>query len=84
MGEVPDCIVVNSEAIPDDLIASYKEQGASPLYLDYHQREEIKMRGCLCVEAPIALVFQEQKTVKHDPNKLASVIFKLCQSLNAD
>ncbi|MBQ4419034.1 MAG: hypothetical protein II870_05300, partial [Synergistaceae bacterium] len=83
-GEVPDCIVVNSEAIPDDIIASYKEQGASPLYLDYHQREEIKMRGCLCVEAPIALVFQEQKTVKHDPNKLASVIFKLCQSLNAD
>ena len=82
LGEVPDCIVVNSEPIPDEIIASYREQGASPLYLDYHQREEIKTRGCLCIEAPIALVFPEQKTVKHDPAKLAAVIFRLCQSLN--
>lgn len=82
LGEVPDCIVVNSEPIPDDIIASYKEQGASPLYLDYHQREEINRRGCLCIEAPIALVFAEQHTVKHDPQKLADVIFKLCRSID--
>ena len=87
LGEVPDFIITNSEPIPDDIIAAYKEQGASPLFLDYHQREIIEEMGCICVEAPIALIFEskdEGRVVRHDSQKIASTVFKICRKVNED
>ena len=79
LGCVPDFVIVNSEPIPEDIIQAYKLDGASPLYLDYHQREEIKNMGCVCVETPTALVSESEKGrfLRHDPQKLASVLFKI-------
>ena len=85
LGAVPDCIIVNSETIPDDIVASYAEQGADPLYLDRHQRELIQGMGCLCIEAPTALVTSSQdgkRILRHDPQKLAAIVFRLCRHLD--
>ena len=85
LGCVPDFVIANSEPIPDDIIESYKQQGASPLYLDASQREIIKSMGCVCVEAPIMLVYEstkEGRVLRHDPQKLASVIFRLIRELD--
>lgn len=87
LGTVPDFIIANSEPIPEDIIAAYREKGASPLYLDYHQREIIKDMGCICIEAPTALVLEsknEGRVLRHDPQKLASVIFKLFRRISQD
>ncbi|MBQ9404858.1 MAG: uridine diphosphate-N-acetylglucosamine-binding protein YvcK [Synergistaceae bacterium] len=87
LGCVPDFVIVNSDPIPDDIIEAYKLEGASPLYLDYHQREEIKNMGCLCVEAPTASVFESEKegrVLRHDSQKLASVIFKVFRKINGE
>lgn len=80
LGEVPDFVIANSEPIPEDIVAAYKKEGAVPLYLDYHQRDEIRHMGCIYIEAPIMSVFEsksEGRVVRHDSQKLASVIFKL-------
>lgn len=85
LGSVPDFVVANSEAIPDDIVEAYKLQGASPLYLDYHQRDMIRNMGCIYIEAPIMSVFESEKegrVLRHDSQKLASVIFKLIRRMD--
>ena len=80
LGCVPDFVIANSEEIPQDIVEAYKKEGANPLYLDYHQRDIIKNMGCIYIEAPIMSVFESEKegrVVRHDSQKLASVIFKL-------
>ena len=85
LGCIPDFVIANNEPIPDDIIEAYKKDGASPLFLDYHQREAIKDMGCIYVEAPIMSIFESDKegrVVRHDPQKLASVIFRLVRRLD--
>ena len=85
LGCIPDFVIANNEPIPDDIIEAYKKDGASPLFLDYHQREAIKNMGCIYVEAPIMSIFESDKegrVVRHDPQKLASVIFRLVRRLD--
>ena len=84
LGCVPDFVIVNSEKIPDDIIQAYKQDGATPLYLDYHQREIIKNMGCICVETPTVAVINTEKGrfIRHDPQKLASIVFKLFRKID--
>lgn len=85
IGSVPDFIIANSEPVPDDIVEAYKKEGAEPLYLDRHQREIIKSMGCICIEAPIMSIYESEKegrVVRHDPQKLASVIFRLIQNFS--
>ena len=84
---VPDFVIANNEAIPDDIVEAYREQGASPLYLDDSQREIIRSMGCVCVEASIMSVYEstkEGRVLRHDPQKLASVIFRLISEIYDD
>ncbi|MBQ9564267.1 MAG: uridine diphosphate-N-acetylglucosamine-binding protein YvcK [Synergistaceae bacterium] len=86
LGAAPDCVVVNSDPIPDDIVAAYEEQGAVPLYLDRHQREAIQDMGCICIEAPTALALGEggKRYLRHDPQKLASIVFRICRHMGVD
>ncbi len=87
LGCVPDFLIANNETIPDDIIESYRKEGAVPLYLDDSQRETIKSMGCVCVEASIMSVYESEKegrVLRHDSQKLASVIFRLIRELNSD
>ena len=87
LGEVPDFIIANSEEIPQDIVQAYKKEGASPLYLDYHQRDAIRHMGCIYIEAPIMSVFEsksEGRVARHDPQKLASTIFKLLRRFDEE
>lgn len=80
LGMMPDYIVVNSEPIPDDIVESYAKDGASPLYLNHHQREKIKSLGCIAVETPLVLI-TENRLLRHDSQKLAAVLFRLSRYL---
>lgn len=85
LGCTPDFIVTNSERIPDDVIESYRREGAVPLYLDDEQRRLIKSMGCECIEADIMGISETKKegrVLRHDPAKLAHVIFKLIRGLD--
>ena len=85
LGTVPDFVIANNEPVPDDIIDAYRDKGASPLLLDYRQREAIKDMGCICVEAPVMSIFESEKegrVVRHDPQKLASAIFRLVRRLD--
>lgn len=87
LGCTPDFVIANNEIIPDDIVESYRQQGAAPLYLDDEQRKTIRGMGCVCVEASIMSVFESSKegrVLRHDPQKLASVIFKLIRELEED
>ena len=85
LGCNPDFVVANSETIPDDIIEAYRQHGAYPLRLDYHQREVIKDMGIICVEAPIMSIFDSEKegrVLRHDSQKLASAIFRLIRKFD--
>ena len=84
LGCVPEFVIANNEKIPDDIIESYRKEGASPLYLDNAQRELIRSMGCVCIEASIMSVFESSKegrVLRHDSQKLASVIFRLIRNI---
>ncbi len=85
LGCAPDFVIANSEEIPPDIVEAYKRDGASPLYLDHHQRDLISKMGCIYVEAPIMSVFESEKegrVLRHDSQKLASVIFRLIRKID--
>ena len=85
LGCTPDFVIANNEPIPEDIIAAYKEEGAEPLFVDAEQREAIKKTGSILIEASIMSIFESEKegrVVRHDPQKLASVIFKLVRNLD--
>ena len=87
IGKTPDFIIVNSGSIPDDIVERYEGQGASPLYIDDDQRKIIREMGCECVEANIMSVIDseiEKRVLRHDSQKLASVIFKIARRLGED
>ena len=84
LGSVPDFVIANDEQIPDDIVEAYRQEGADPLYLDRHQREAIRSMGCVCIEASIMSVFEsakEGRVLRHDSQKLASVIFRLIREI---
>ena len=87
LGCAPDYIITNSETLPEDIVERYMKEGASPLYLDDKQREMIRKTGCISVEAPIMSVYEsakEGRVLRHDPQKLASAIFKIIRKLYSD
>ena len=87
LGTIPDFVIANSEEIPADIVERYEEEGAMPLYLDDSQREAIDAMGCVCVEEPIMMVIEsakEGRVLRHDPQKLASVIMQLIRGIEEE
>ncbi|RRD65627.1 gluconeogenesis factor YvcK family protein [Fretibacterium sp. OH1220_COT-178] len=80
LGSIPDYIIVNSDPIPDDIVCAYRRDGAEPLYLDRHQRSALRRLGCTCIEVPMMRV-TESNLLRHDSQKLAAVLFRLCREL---
>ena len=84
---MPDFVIANNETIPDDIVEAYRQEGASPLYLDDAQRRIIKSMGCVCIEESIMSVIdgvkgmEKGRFLRHDSQKLASVIFRLLREL---
>ena len=81
LGKVPEFIVVNSEPIPDDIVADYGRDGAAPLHLNRHQREELRRLGCTCIEVPMVRI-TEARLLRHDSQKLAAILFRLYRDLD--
>jgi uncharacterized cofD-like protein len=84
LGGVPDIIVVNSEPIPDVLVARYRLQGAEPLLLDGRQRKKLGKLGCTILELPMLRVLGSEtanEVLRHDSAKLAERLFRLCREL---
>ena len=87
VGKTPDYVIANSQAIPEDITERYAEEGATPLYLDAEQRKIIRNMGCECVEDDIMSVYdsaKEKRVLRHDPQKLASVIFRIIRRIYDD
>ncbi|MBQ3455733.1 MAG: uridine diphosphate-N-acetylglucosamine-binding protein YvcK [Synergistaceae bacterium] len=87
VGKTPDYVIANSQAIPEDVTERYAEEGATPLYLDAEQRKIIRNMGCECVEDDIMSVYdsaKEKRVLRHDPQKLASVIFRIIRRIYDD
>ena len=83
LGSVPEYMLVNSEPIPEDLLASYRLERAEPLYLDRRQREAIGKLGCTVIEFPMIQI-TENRLVRHNSAKLAEMLFRLHRDLEAD
>ena len=87
VGKTPDYVIANSQAIPEDVTERYAEEGATPLYLDAEQRKIIRNMSCECVEDDIMSVYdsaKEKRVLRHDPQKLASVIFRIIRRIYDD
>ncbi|NLL36494.1 MAG: uridine diphosphate-N-acetylglucosamine-binding protein YvcK [Fretibacterium sp.] len=83
LGTVPDCVVANNEPIPEDIVAAYRQDGAAPLYLSPRARERLRGLGCRTIEAPLVQT-TEDRLVRHDPLKLAALLFRLCRNLERE
>jgi 2-phospho-L-lactate transferase/gluconeogenesis factor (CofD/UPF0052 family) len=74
---VCDYVIVNDEP-PSRLLAAYAEEGQVPVEPD------VQRIAALGLEAVRAAVISETETVRHDPNKLASVVFSIVDRTVAD
>jgi uncharacterized cofD-like protein len=74
---VCDYVIVNAEA-PSRLLAAYAEEGQVPVKPDMAKIAELGFE-------PIdAAVISETETVRHDPDKLATVVFSIVDRTVAD
>lgn len=65
-----DSVIVNHDVIPDDIQARYKEEGSTPVVIDYDNIEDmnVEIYGSRLVD------FSEG-VVRHKANKLASILY---------
>lgn len=70
---VLDEVVINSENVEDIYLKQYVEDGANILKVDHTHPvwKKVKKR-----EVPLIKVNEQQKFIRHDPEKLAKCIFK--------
>lgn len=73
-GIVNYCIV-NIGRVPARLLEKYKEESASPVFVD---EEKIKQLGCITIEADIV---NTKDFVRHDSYKLAKIIIDLLSAV---
>ena len=67
-----DTILLNNEAIPEDIELRYKEELARPVRFDLDRLKEL---GLEVLEEEIALL--QDNVVRHDTNKVAEILFSL-------
>jgi uncharacterized cofD-like protein len=82
LGTAPDYIFVNNEHIPDNLAASYSQEGATPLYPDRRQRKKIAQLGSAVIELP-TIQITGGKLLRHNAYTLAETLFRLCRELGS-
>ena len=83
MGCVPDYVLVNNAAIPEKLVVKYKRDGAFPLLLDHRQADKIKRMGCEVLQGEFVEVTKDD-VVRHDSQKLAEILHRLCRMIYKD
>ncbi len=66
-------VIVNSKKIPNDILAKYKEQNVKEIKIDL---ENLKKYSLKIIQEPL-IEISENKTVRHNPLKLASTIYSL-------
>jgi len=66
-------VIVNSKKIPNDILEKYKEQDVKEIKIDL---ENLKKYSLKIIQEPL-IEISENKTVRHNPLKLASTIYSL-------
>lgn len=76
--KVFDYIVVNDEAIPEDLAQKYAADGAYPVIIDY---DRLKKLGVHVIKGSL---ISNQNLVRHNPQRLSELIIKLIIRLDVN
>jgi len=66
-------VIINSKKIPNDILKKYKEQDVKEIKIDL---ENLKKYSLKIIQEPL-IEISENKTVRHNPLKLASTIYSL-------
>mgnify|MGYP001384039986 CR=1 FL=1 len=66
-------VIVNSKKIPNDILEKYKEQNVKEIKIDL---ENLRKYSLKIIKEPL-IEISENKTVRHNPLKLASTIYSL-------
>jgi len=80
-GRRPDHVVVNSESLPDDLVARYTAQGDQPVVCDVAGECGVVYLPLLA-HAPVAVSGGDtvrRSLVRHDPQRLAAVLLAVLE-----
>lgn len=86
IGRCPDMVVVNTSTFPPELLNNYANKGDKPVLNNLKTNEDYEV----CAESLVADdIFQPQKEdvvnrslIRHNPDKLASIIFRMLQDDN--
>lgn len=70
--DVLDAVIVNNEVVEKNQMKEYDEEGA--MLLSTNKRHKVWKR-IERVEAPLIKIYEKQKLIRHDPEKLAKCIF---------
>jgi len=75
-GRLFDIIIVNNQAIPDDILEKYRKDGAEPIYTD----DGLTLKGYVIIKDN--LLSTKDGYVRHSPSKLANVISQVAYGKN--
>ena len=72
--EVLDTVLTNSEKVPKSQMTEYEQEGAKLLMVNKHHEIWQRVKR---VEAPLVKIYEKQKLIRHDSEKLARCIFQM-------
>jgi uncharacterized cofD-like protein len=73
-----DCVIYNTMPIPEPLVASYQERGASPLVAGTFEVNAFERLGLRAIGVPLVSEHPPGK-IRHHPERLAAAIVALAQ-----
>ncbi|MCT4606470.1 MAG: YvcK family protein [Marinisporobacter sp.] len=72
-----DCVFVNGEKIPKEVLKKYAQDGAEPIRITKEERKILKERDIHVIEGPFVDI--KKQYIRHDADKLSEMITKLAE-----
>lgn len=76
IGTVPDCILANQSAIPEEFLRRYSKIGAEPLYLSDREQKYLESLGSKVVFGDYSEI-RNEKYLRHNAQHLSETIMEL-------
>lgn len=75
-----DYVIVNNEILPDEILDSYKKDGATQVLLDKHQKDKLKSLDIRAIEKNLIEI--KNNYIRHDAKYISNIVVNLALSHN--
>jgi uncharacterized cofD-like protein len=78
LDRMPDAVIANRSAVPEGILARYRDQGATPIYLSSKEEERLHRAGIRVVQGDL-LEIRPGALLRHQAQNLSEILVRLAR-----